>query len=373
MDMSKILLVCFAIIGTLFLQELPANASFHSGGVGSCGGCHAMHDPTQRLHGSDPSSTCLMCHANSQRVFSNDGNVYSPGGDFYWLTQSFVGATFQSPDYTHGHNVIAIDFGLVADSMLATAPSHGIVQYQSSWLGCQSCHDPHGRIGGSMQPQTITQSGSYGDVASGGNYRLLGGVGYNGGEAASGISFSSAAPVAKAYKPTQADWPSETDNNHVDYGSGMSEWCTNCHSGYDVQTHNAAFVHPSGANGAFGSAEMATYNSYVATGDLSGLASTSFDHLVPFERGTSDKSQLDTSSTNGPSATAQVMCLTCHRAHASAFSDIGRWDFQVQNLTDSPVLMTSQGIHAYYGEDILFRYNSGQGQLCEKCHTGGAP
>ncbi len=373
MEIFSKFIVCLAVTYTLILTGTPANASFHSGGVGSCNGCHVMHDSTQSLRGADPSSTCLNCHANNQRVFSNDGNVYSPGGDFYWLTQSFAGATYQSPDYTHGHNVIAIDFGLVADSMLATAPSHGIVQYQSSWLGCQSCHDPHGRVSGSMPQQTITRSGSYGNVASGGNYRLLGGVSYNGGEAASGISFSSAAPVAKAYKPTQADWPAETDNNHVDYGFGMSEWCTNCHSGYDVQTHNAAFVHPSGANGAFGSAEMATYNSYVATGDLSGLEISSFDHLIPFERGTIDRSQLDTSRTDGPSTTAKVMCLTCHRAHASAFSASARWDFQVQNLLDSPVLLTPQGIHAYYGDDISIRYNSGQGQLCEKCHAGGAP
>ena len=249
MDMNSKFIICLVITCTLFLQGLPANASFHSGGVGSCSGCHAMHDPTQSLHGSDPSSTCLICHANSQKVFSNDGSVYSPGGDFYWLTQSFVAATFQSPDYTHGHNIIAVDFGLFPDPIQATAPSSGIVQYQSSWLGCQSCHDPHGRIAGKNSQPAITKSGSYGNVATGGNYRLLAGAGYDGGSAASAISFSSAAPIAKAYKSTQGQWSAETDSNHVDYGSGMSEWCANCHSGYDNQEHSDVFAHPSGADG----------------------------------------------------------------------------------------------------------------------------
>ena len=42
---------------------------------------------------------------------------------------------------------------------------------------------------------------------------------------------------------TGEDWPAETDTNHTDYGSGMSEWCTNCHSGMaSGLSHN----HPSG-------------------------------------------------------------------------------------------------------------------------------
>lgn len=61
-------------------------------------------------------------------------------------------------------------------------------------------------------------------------------------------------------------------------------------------------------------------------------------------------------------------CLSCHRAPASAFSTIGRWDFQVTFLRDSPVLSSPEGLHAYYGEQIEERYNGWQRSLCNKCH-----
>jgi hypothetical protein len=359
------LILCFWLGNSMVI-----GAGFHSGGVGYCSGCHTMHEPGKVLCGSDPSSVCLNCHATTQKVMSHDGSVYSPGGDFFWLTQSYLGVDYASPDYTHGHNVVAADYGLVSDPVRAVAPGSGATAYQSAWLGCHSCHDPHGRLAGSSVQSPITQSGSYGNSPDGGNYRLLGGQGYSGGLDAIGFNYSFASPIAKAYQSSQGEWPAETDTNHVDYGSGMTEWCTNCHAGIDIQAHNVSFTHPSGAGAPLGSAEIASYDTYVATGDLSGLNATAFDRLVPFERGTTDSKLLDTASTTGPTMTAQVMCLTCHRAHATPFSNSGRWDFVVQNLNDSPVLISPQGTHAYYGDNITTRYNALQGQLCEKCHSG---
>jgi hypothetical protein len=42
--------------------------------------------------------------------------------------------------WTHGHNIVAVDFGYLADAATPTAPGG---TFPSAQLGCQSCHDPH--------------------------------------------------------------------------------------------------------------------------------------------------------------------------------------------------------------------------------------
>ncbi|HXV20402.1 MAG TPA: hypothetical protein VD811_05345, partial [Desulfuromonadales bacterium] len=242
----------------------------------------------------------------------------------------------------HGHNVIAAGFGLVADTTLRSGPSDGSATYRSAWLQCTSCHDPH----------TTAQK----------SYRLLGSTGYDGGSLATGFRFSNPAPEALPCLGQDGNLQAETDLDHPDYGAGMSEWCTNCHSGFA-----GAHTHPAGTNSRLG-ALAAQYNSYQATGKMSGGPGTSYDFLVPFERGRGAVGSLRCARTDGPSADATVMCLSCHRPHASAFSGIGRWDFGVHFLSFSAVLSSPDATHAYYGESILRRYGPYQQSLCNKCH-----
>jgi len=335
---------------------LAASASAAESGVMTrCESCHLTGSPgegTIRLKGSDASSTCLLCHKDIYRVLSTDGSVYAPGGDFYWLRKSYEDGRNSSPGESHGHNVVALDFGLFPDPKYQFAPA-AFPAYRSAWLGCTSCHDPHGGIG-SMS------------VGSGyGSYRMLGGIGYQGGGEAMGFSFKEAAPVARGYDPRpDGRWPPETDRNHVDYGSGMSEWCANCHAGYDNAFPEK---HPAGRDALLGSIAD-TYNAYRATGDNKGDEESAFDRLVPFERGVADARDLDPTSTAGPDAHANVMCLSCHRAHATPFRAIGRWDFETTFLADSPVLRLPDSFHVYFGEDVETRYGKLQRSLCNKCH-----
>jgi len=111
MNRFKISLV--AIIVLLSTSLLPGVAcAFHEGGEGYCEGCHtilgppgnqdwstdessAAVPPTLILKGSDPSSTCLHCHAErsaDHSVLSNDGSLFTPGGDFYGCKRHSVGA-----------------------------------------------------------------------------------------------------------------------------------------------------------------------------------------------------------------------------------------------------------------------------------------
>ncbi len=383
-----------AITGVITFAESGIAYAFHKGGVGYCEGCHDLHisqeglfqgqeqsDDTgltgHMLIGRDPSSTCLLCHAEEgafHNVFSKDGSRYTPGGDFYWLKKTFTanvnGKLYRSEGDNHGHNVVAADYALTEDRALTSAPG-GV--YSAYAMGCNSCHNPHGTISGNAgNNMPISVSGSYGEIAPEGtitgNYRLLGGIGYNGGSMSNGVIFTQPAPVAVT---GSGKW-TETDSNHTAYGSGMSEWCGNCH---DDLVDNGK-KHPSGNNAKLSSAIISNYNSYVKTGDISGTQATSYTSLVPFELGADDKSLLDPSSSSGPAAggKAGVMCLTCHRAHASAFQDIGRWDFQAAFIADSHPKSGDGGItgsdvlNSYYGRNMLAQFGRYQRQLCNKCH-----
>jgi hypothetical protein len=367
---------------------------FHAGGVGPCDGCHTMHNSADApatgfgtarwlLQGTDSSSICLNCHTGlgapeSSSVFSPDGSALTPAGDFYWLTKDFAWSGGSRSGDSHGHNIISQDFGLMQDTQLAQAPGG---TYQATFLGCTSCHDPHGKVKGGtangMPP--VSDSGSYG-AAPGigsitGNYRLLGDSQYDGGQLAEGFAFLHDAPVARQNAINKYG---ESDTSHVDYGSGMSEWCVNCHSDYQVNDH-LQFEHPAGNTEKLNSDIISNYNTYIRTGDWSGSSSTAFLQFVPFERGIADPAQLDPTSTQGPDITSNVMCLSCHRAHASAFRAIGRWDFDATLLADSHPAFGDGGVsgndvlYSYYGRDIVVEFGSGQRAFCEKCHDVAGP
>jgi hypothetical protein len=363
------------LAGLLTLGWAGSALAFHDGGVAHCDGCHSMHNSPENpvsgtpnntlLKGSDASSTCLNCHAGggSYHVLSSDASNFSPGGDFFWLTQSYSntvrGNVRTSDPDNMGHNVIASDFGLTQDATNTVAPGGG---YPASALGCQSCHNPHGEVAGGTAAGSlpISVSGSYGAVpvagTIAGTYRLL----Y---DDENGLN---PAPIAatKSY--------SETDAQHPAYGKNMGEWCASCHGDYINDSHK----HPSG-NGEFLDGKSAVYNNYVQTGDFTGVQATSFTALVQFERQETDKTILKAAitSTAGPDSGDNVMCLTCHRAHASAFNNITRWDMEHELLAESYptaanlVQMGAVPLASYYGRDVAVEFGDFQRSLCNKCHV----
>jgi hypothetical protein len=376
--------VIAALAGVLTLGLTGTAFAFHAGGVAHCDGCHSMHNSAenpvvgapsgQLLKGTDPSSTCLNCHAGSAgsyHILSPTGGSFSPGGDFFWLTQSYTNTVRGNPVTSDpdnmGHNVVAGGFGLTADATNLQAPGGTFV---SSTLGCEDCHDPHGQVnGGTGNGQLpISVSGSYGAVpvagTIAGNYRLLGAAPY-------GV-ITAAAPIAVAGLGFAFG---ETDTNHPAYGQGMAEWCASCHPDYDDDVIDK---HPSGNLETLGATIAGNYNAYVATGDfLGGAGATAYLQFVPFERQETDKTILGaaTTSTQGPVASDNVMCLTCHRAHASAFNNIGRWNFDDELLEDgfpSDTNLTAMGAVAnadYYGRDIGTDFGDYQRSFCNKCHV----
>jgi hypothetical protein len=416
----------------LALALAPALAlSFHDGGVGACEGCHTMHaKPTGErigaslLHGSDPSSTCLACHGGSSpggyqvlTAFASGtmppGN-FTPGGDFAWLLRSYSwtgpqGKLETSPGSTHGHSVVAADALLEADFARPTAPGGS---YPSDRLSCISCHDPHGRYrldaNGTIRKDgaPIVASGSYGGprlaqpspTGAVGTYRLLGGVGYAPKSVGPVVPFSSNPPVALA--PQEYNRSERSADVRVAYGAGMSEWCRNCH-GYihdpGPSPDPKVFRHPAGREARLNAGgELAIYNNYVRSGVLTGMQATSYTSLVPYEEGTTDRITLaqravsDGSVLSGPyTGQENVMCLSCHRAHATAWDHALRWNNPPSGYIvvggswpgiDAPGRARldefAQGRTraeteaAMYGRDAA-NYGEYQKVLCNKCHGQG--
>jgi len=348
--MRKLLLIsmCFAV--ALLLSGVAYG--FHDQGVARCSGCHTMHNSQNGLPvdttalanplghqnlliRSTASDVCLTCHGDGHgnELPGAPYTVIAPppqtgAGSFIFLLEDnlYDGRSGTVLGSAAGHNINAPSKGVSADATLLTAPGG---TYPSSAMGCSSCHDPHGNT----------------------SFRMLYGATH---VHAGNYDFTNAAPQADGI-----GFNTETNINHTAYKSGMSAWCGNCHGNYH-QEAGGRLEHPSGEN----LGDIAdVYGRYNGTAHWnSGNAATSYLAAVPFE----DLANTIT-STAGPSATSQVSCITCHRAHASSAPDAGRWDFNVTWLSDDGASSHSYAIPNPYGPDTHI-----QRSLCNKCHAKDA-
>lgn len=417
--MKVVKVTLFALLAALVAVGMSTTAySFHSGGVAECEGCHTMHSPASTnylLVGGDQSSTCLTCHEGptlSSYHVSTTGTItqtampanMTPGGDFAWLKRTYTDGSYSEPGRTHGHNIVAADFGYVADDNLTTAPGGTFVSNQ---LACNSCHDPHGKYRRLQSGAIVTTgapimaSGSYDNVtaneptatAAVGVYRLLAGNLYS--NKTSGTIGYPGVPAAKA--PGTYNRSEAAQQTRVAYGvstaSGhatWSNWCATCHPGMHSTGHT---VHP--VDQGLGADIASFYNKYVKSGDMSGGAgATAFSSLTPFATNSGNYTVLaglaknDGSALGGPANSDQVMCLSCHRAHASGFVDMLRFDQGYEFMTkggqyvgsDNPEVTGSRANvqrrgrnnaewqRAYY-ERPASTFATYQRALCNKCHA----
>lgn len=437
MKSLKLVLVILGAIVTTFGISGTASA-FHDGGVAYCDGCHTMHNSYQGvkmtvnnpgqnvannylLQGSDQSSTCLKCHStggatpSSYHIATNPipaaGSAptqLTPGGDFAYIQKTYnwsnsYGGTGSSKGERHGHNILAADFGYVADSVQTVAPGGS---YPNTSLMCISCHDPHSKsrivdaagtivqssVGTAVLP--ISASGSYGQMPTAteavGVYRLLGGIGYQPDSVTGSFAFTANAPIAVA--PSTYNRTEGTTETRVAYGSGMSEWCSNCHTNMHNDTYPSVLRHPAGNNAKLPADIITNYNAYVKSGDLTGTNATAYTSMVPYEEGSSDRAALTTHAVNngsitiGPDANSNVMCLSCHRAHSTAWDSATRWNTKSEFLTVAGVWpgsdqtgeagfgqyatgkTSAETQQAMYGRPATI-YATYQRQLCNKCHA----
>ena len=325
---------------------VPTTAgAFHDQGVGSCEGCHVMHEiedgmpvvdvSGSLLRGLSPSDVCLSCHGTGdQAVFGYD--PLNPadnlgGGSFTYLLEDQINddPTGSAPPISGnhaGHSIVAPAHGLVSDPDHSVAPGG---TFPANDLGCTSCHDPHGNT----------------------NFRML----YGAGPVQDGLfTFLYPAPDAEGL-PVGAAGVVETPSSHTAYRGGMSWWCANCHGQYHDRLGRAMFEHD--FERSLSGSEANRYNDYNGDSDPDGGSSlTSYLVQVPFEDPAST-----TTKTSGPGSGSRVMCLTCHRAHATSAPSATRWDMRIPTLGIDGVRSGSLPLaNPYPGPN--------QRQLCKKCH-----
>jgi hypothetical protein len=336
--MKKVLFILAALI----IIGSPVVA-FHDGGVAHCNGCHTMHnsqdgalvDPDSPngnaflLVDASPSDVCIACHDHIEQTLGTDPlnpPALKGAGNFVYLLEDNLndghnGGLNPIPGDAAGHNLVAPGFGLAADGTLALSPGGG---FPAALMGCTSCHDPHG-----------TQ-----------DFRFLYGTGRL---AQNFFPFTNPAPTAEGLS---LFFGAEGPTSHTAYQGGMSAWCGNCHGNF--HNNNTQLIHPSGQ--VLGGTIATTYGLYNGSDAiLTGDPALSYLPEVPFE-----DAAVTTSSTAGPSASSQVSCITCHRAHASSAPDAGRWDFSVTFLHEDGL---ESGSYA-----IPNPYSYTQRSLCNKCH-----
>lgn len=453
--------ILFVAAALMIMGAAGTSYAFHEGGVAYCEGCHTMHESinnavvkisngtstnlitptgtsqfqnasTYLLKGSDQASTCLNCHRvadtapTSYHIMSTSTAGASfdaktgipvertPGGDFAWLTIN--GSTTSTTAGKHkGHNIVAQDFGLTASTNYTSSPGGN---YPAANLYCNSCHDPHSAArqkDGAVSYRTtgvsgepIEGSGSYNTSSTTetvGVYRFLGGKDYNPDSASGAAAFTADPPFAVA--PATYNRTESATDTRVAYGSGMSEWCGNCHGSIlnNVTDIGTKHIHPAGSNALLSQGQGVIYDAYVKTGDMSGSSATAYTSLVPFEMGlpraAGNMAKLETYAVNdgsktggyadalGQGGTPNVMCLSCHRAHASAFPYALRF-----GATGGEFITGSDNAYAGYdstdaeGSNSRINYGYNQAQmkaayydrpgtvfaatqrvLCNKCHA----
>ena len=333
------------LLAGLLSQSVPSTArAFHDGGAASCEACHIMHDATPGqilMNGSDPlltfgtaSDVCLACHGGPNGVLADNPTLPGPergAGNYVFLLEDNLndaadGQTNVIEGHAAGHSIISQEYGLTADPRWSAAPGGS---YPSGQLGCTSCHDPHGNT----------------------NFRMLYGAGEIQGGAATFVYDAPQAVGLDITDPLQTESPAA----HTAYLAGVSNWCSNCHGRYHGEGHASKFEHE--YNESLEGEHVTRYNRYEGTASpTTGNWATAYLPEVPFEEPT-----MTTTATNGPSRSSRVMCLSCHRAHASSAPAAGRWDFRVTDLNQDGRVSGSYALPNPFG--------GGQGQLCEKCHT----
>ncbi len=123
---------------------------------------------------------------------------------------------------------------------------------------------------------------------------------------------------------------------------------------------------------------------------MGGKAATAYTSMVPFESGGTDYALLKRTAssggrmTAGPEQGAGVMCLSCHRAHASGWDFSTRWNAKAEfivyggefpgvDVASVPARLSQGRTRAEAAKTFYGRppgaYAAHQRSLCNKCHA----
>jgi hypothetical protein len=198
--------------------------------------------------------------------------------------------------------------------------------------------------------------------------------------------------VASSYNRSEA-----TDQTGIFYGKNVSEWCANCHGGMlqgGYATGMGGLRHPAANGEKLDSFIVSAYNSYVTSGIMTNTTDNkAFSTLAPFATDTQDRTVMKPAAVTGTGGASNhagattadnVTCLSCHRAHATAFESMIRWNYagnEFMTAADSSNnaiydsvngrgtgYSQAQSTNAYYGRPAT-AFGPNARSYCNKCHA----
>lgn len=292
---------------------------------------------------------CLMCHDDptiSPDVYDVTAGSETPGGDFA-PSGSVTEVNGHNPggDTTYSESLILPLDDTIGDDGMKPPGVEGGPTVLSRWT-CVECHDEHGDTGEAFMYRNLKKNvglgtGGYPVDVSGSLITNTAGPVELGDAEEAQIWTGSANFDAEANASHNVYRVAAVDDDDIGFGA----WCAGCHGNFhgdddsDSDTHDGLnwIRHPT--------AEPLTVATPPAedTADHFGTLFDSGKTFIPLETTTAITFATTLSGIDA-AATEQVMCLSCHRAHASDTRNAVRWN------SDGP---------------------AGAGNNCNRCHSKG--
>ena len=307
--------ICIALAATAFLTL--AAAPVRAAVTGPCVDCHTMHnsqDGAAMGSASDPEGHltkdgCIGCHTSG-------GVGGAPVIDGSYNVDSCAGGTFNESDLAGDAGVHNVDIVLstLGEDNTFTDAIPGLTGGMNSGLG-------------SSDPNDLTcagLNGCHGDATGADNDAGIAGFHHGGKE---GYRYLQVASTQAAILGSGADdWEATISSSatgeggeHNIYSSsttaGINVLCANCHANF----HSTSNTQDSGGN---------NWIRHPTDNDIPATWTPTVNYREnPFAF--ADISSLDPAGTYDATS-AQVACISCHRAHGTPYDDILRWDYSAQ-------------------------------------------
>lgn len=418
---KALLALCGLEFSTLLFAVFPMRAEggddparVHSDAGLTCTDCHLFFGGTESQAGDasggfllkgNVTDLCLSCHTEGKNtphtadlpnledrgwvapiVMTAGGRnpselgVAMPAGDFYWSDND--PGKGHNPSFAGGVPTSQL---LAADPVLGTS-SPGGAMTGGNW-SCVSCHGAHSRFDDGVSAWRQLKRRVNGRVVTGDVRRY--GVENVSGDAVQDPQFEPLLSNSRGlqqggeYVAARADghplegadlFRPEGDGNKNIYRGGFSSFCAACHGefhggrGENARTPDGdAWVrHPSnlelGRSSRYG---VASYTAQVINTQGTSPNPVGYDWKYPLVKADFDFTLRPDLPAAGVSGTVggedRLMCLTCHRAHATPYENMTRWETRAHSfIPDGEKDFTgepSQGDNPAYG--------------CAKCHQMG--
>lgn len=340
---------------------LPSSAMAISG---QCANCHTMHNSQDGAQVSADAGdrllkfgTCIGCHTGDNAggagvvpyvmAGADPGTDYLAGGNFFWVSEAGAAAD------TKGHNVASVKAGQDAN-MPSLAPPGWDGGAWATQLKCAGAFGCHGDKSDTSGNNFTAMSGSHHGNASGslktadtiGNsFRFLEGI-----YGLEGTHFEYQGDVTASQHNQYYAIDRSGDANEADSDTHtISSLCAQCHGKFHNDANGGNITDQATVQGPWvrHPTDYDMDNVYTEEYGSYGGATNAYQPLAPV--GSDATAILATVTLDGSDANnAIVMCISCHRAHGSPYSDLLRWS---------------------YGEMTVGQTGGGAGSGCFLCHT----